>query len=206
MGGLFESPLAEGAKPTYVICSNLVDMSQYAVEIKSRRLFRLEPNLKFAGEISATKINTAKAVAMSTLFPGVFEPTRLTASQAGCDAKIFGDEKLLADGGIVDNLGIAMAQRLNSKPSDDHLFLVSDASQIFDFLDTEQKEIGAILCPFRAIDHLMAANSKAITQSFVSSRAAGARIKEIRLTDVRNIAALVDEIGVDRIYPAIRHK
>jgi predicted acylesterase/phospholipase RssA len=199
---LFGPPIATQAKPTYLICSALNDTSQYAVELKSRHLYRLEPNMTSANDLGKTRLTTQEAAAMSSSFPLVFEPLRLNPLSTGLDQATLGDDKLVADGGIVDNYGIAMAQCLEKSAPDDQLFLISDASQIFDRLDRDQEKIATILSPLRSIDYLMTRNAAAIMNSFREKKRG--KIAAIKLTDARSVGAKVDGVSPSLLHSALR--
>ena len=208
MRSLFSNPIHSQAKPTFLVCSSLSDLSQFAVEIGSKRLFHLrspehsEPMIRDVGQ---TSIETSQAVAMSACFPIAFEPITLDPQSIGLDRQIFGPNHKVADGGIVDNTAIWFACAKETITSNNHAFLISDAGKIFDDLGPEQEKIATAMSPFRTIDYLMDKNAELRLEKLRSRLKDRDQIASIRLIDARK---LVDEKGVkinaDLLYSALR--
>jgi predicted acylesterase/phospholipase RssA len=191
--GLFKTAIPTHARPTYLLCSSLSDTSQFGVELRSQELFRLKPDLISLERLGPTSISTARAAAMSACFPMAFEPMRLNAEIAGLDRTTFGDDHIVADGGIVDNFGIAIAQALERDVTSDHIFLVSDAGQIFDQFEREEEDIATVLSPMRTISYLMGEHARLMFSGF-SATGAG-KIVTVRLVDARKVSG--SQFGID---------
>ncbi|AMM13120.1 hypothetical protein AX768_02300 [Burkholderia sp. PAMC 28687] len=108
---------------------------------------------------------------------------------------------LVADGGIVDNLGIKMAFSNENARSNGCIYLVSDAGPIFDELEPGQGSV-TFLSPLRTVDYLMNQNADTVVKT-TRSRIAddGARLAIVSLNAARRVVNELD-IGVE---PALIH-
>jgi predicted acylesterase/phospholipase RssA len=174
----------------------LNDLSQFAVEIRSKRLFQLSSKEEKGNElrnIGITTINTSDAVAMSACFPIAFEPIVLSTDSTGLDRSVLGPNHRVADGGIVDNCAIRMANAMQSPRSEGHIFLISDAGKIFDDLDPQEERTSTVISPMRTIDYLMDQNANAQLSKLSRQNE---RVATIKLTDARRLLD-AQELPVD---------
>jgi hypothetical protein len=188
LASLFETAVPDTAKPTYLLSSSLTDMSYFGFEVKSKRLFRMPPDLRTVEPVGKSTLTTATAAAMSACFPAVFEPMALSRQSTGIDMKTLQRERVVADGGIVDNLGLTFAAAKSGADLTHTLFLVSDAATIFDDFDVLEGKISALLSPLRVIDYLMVKNAEsrlAVVGESIKSR--GGSVSVIRLSGARDL-------------------
>jgi NTE family protein len=155
----------------------------YATSLQTGRSVRLRQD-KIAdyliGESSRVVVSLATAVAASSAFPPVFSPIILETDPADWT----GDERVLpnaealrrrvvlADGGIYDNMGLeALTGR---QPSD--IVLASDAGAPFEFDEDPAEDYVRQLGRVRdiLIDQTRALRKRALVESFVAGRRAGA--------------------------------
>jgi predicted acylesterase/phospholipase RssA len=204
---LFSRPLADAVPATYLVCSSIRDVSQFGLELTSGILFHLPKNqarLTSLGKVGA-RFNTATAVAMSASFPLVFEPMTLDTDLTDIDSRILVKEHSVADGGIVDNLGLQFALA-GEDPDPGHAFLVSDARQMFDDLSSREMLRSAMLSPLRTIDYLLNKNSAAIVANATHIlRARGCTLIEICLAESRPaVEAQAWDVGLARAALNVR--
>jgi predicted acylesterase/phospholipase RssA len=207
LAGLFSQPLADDVPATYLVCSSIRDVSQFGLELTSGTLFHLPKNqarLTSLGKVGA-RFNTATAVAMSASFPLVFEPMTLDTDLTDIDSRTLGKEHSVADGGIVDNLGLQFALAAED-PDPGHAFLVSDARQMFDDLSSREMLRSTMLSPLRTIDYLMNKNSAAIIANATQTlRGRDCPLTEICLAETRPaVEARAWDVGLARAALNIR--
>jgi predicted acylesterase/phospholipase RssA len=187
---LFDAQIPSEAPPTYLVCSSISDTSQFAVELVSKQLFQLPP--KHLEVLQRGKVRddlkTSIAVAMSASFPLVFEPFILDRDFTAITMQVLGRDHTVADGGIVDNFGIMMADLIERNVEEGHLFLVSDAGRLFDDMDSRETERATMLSPMRTIDYLLNQNAASILAQVGSHiEARKSKLSTIRLEDARTV-------------------
>lgn len=185
---LYQREIASDVPPTYLVCSSITDTSQFALDLVSRELFHLPPRHLLVNRQGTVRddLTTSIAVAMSACFPLVFEPFILNRDFTAITMQALGREHTVADGGIVDNFGIMMAELIESDVQEGHLFLVSDAGRLFDDMDSRENERSTMLSPMRTIDYLLNQNAASIlaqVKSNIDSR--NCKLETIRLEDAR---------------------
>jgi predicted acylesterase/phospholipase RssA len=194
---LFTKEIPSSAKPTYLVFSSLTDTSQFAVDLVSQQLHHLlrgHANTQSLGKVRDA-LSTSIAVAMSACFPLAFEPVTLDEGLTSVPVKALGREHTVADGGVVDNLGIEMAYAIEQNAGQGHLFVISDAGRLFDDMGSKEAERATMLSPMRTIDYLLNQNAATILARIepLITQTTG-KLAVIRLEDARTAT---DKLKID---------